>query len=186
MGSSVPEVPPAQRPQLKLLLASPRGFCAGVERAIRIVELSIAKYGTPVYVRHDIVPHRFVGERLKQLGAIFIDELDEAPDGAVVIFSAHGVPKSVPAEAKRRRLFYLNATCPLVSKVHVEAERHFEAGRHIILIGHEGHPEVEGTLGQLPSGAISLVQSAVEARTFVPPAGAPLAFITQTTLSVDD
>jgi 4-hydroxy-3-methylbut-2-enyl diphosphate reductase len=186
MGSSVPEVPPAQRPQLKLLLASPRGFCAGVERAIRIVELSLAKYGAPVYVRHEIVHNRFVVERLKRMGAVFIDDLDEAPDGAVVIFSAHGVPKSVPAEAKRRQLFYLNATCPLVSKVHVEAERHFEVGRHIVLIGHEGHPEVEGTLGQLPGGAISLVQSAAEAETFVPPAGVPLAFITQTTLSVDD
>ena len=186
MGSSVPEVPPAQRPQLKLLLASPRGFCAGVERAIRIVELSLAKYGAPVYVRHEIVHNRFVVERLKRMGAVFIDELDEAPDGAIVIFSAHGVPKSVPAEAKRRQLFYLNATCPLVSKVHVEAERHFEAGRHIVLIGHAGHPEVEGTLGQLPGGAISLVQSAAEAEAFVPPAGASLAFITQTTLSVDD
>jgi len=186
MGSSVPEVPPAQRPQLKLLLASPRGFCAGVERAIRIVELSLAKYGAPVYVRHEIVHNRFVVERLKRMGAVFIDDLDEAPDGAVVIFSAHGVPKSVPAEANRRQLFYLNATCPLVSKVHVEAERHFEVGRHIVLIGHEGHPEVEGTLGQLPGGAISLVQSAAEAETFVPPAGVPLAFITQTTLSVDD
>jgi 4-hydroxy-3-methylbut-2-enyl diphosphate reductase len=179
-------MPAAQRPQLKLLLASPRGFCAGVERAIRIVELSLAKYSAPVYVRHEIVHNRFVVDRLEGLGAVFIEELDEAPDGAVVIFSAHGVPKSVPAEAKRRQLFYLNATCPLVSKVHVEAERHFEAGRHIVLIGHEGHPEVEGTLGQLPDGAISLVQSALEAEAFIPPMSAPLAFVTQTTLSVDD
>ena len=186
MGSSVADMPTAQRPQLKLLLASPRGFCAGVERAIRIVELSLAKYGAPVYVRHEIVHNRFVVDRLERLGAVFIDELDEAPDGAVVIFSAHGVPKSVPAEAKRRQLFYLNATCPLVSKVHVEAERHFEAGRHIVLIGHEGHPEVDGTLGQLPDGAISLVQSALEAEAFTPSPSAPLAFITQTTLSVDD
>jgi len=176
----------AQKPQLRLLLASPRGFCAGVERAIRIVELSIEKYGAPVYVRHEIVHNRTVVERLKSLGAVFIDELDEAPDGACVIFSAHGVPKSVPAEARRRQLFYLNATCPLVSKVHVEAERHHAAGRHILLIGHAGHPEVEGTLGQLPDGAITLVESAEEAEAFEPGSDAPLAFITQTTLSVDD
>jgi len=176
----------AQKPQLRLLLASPRGFCAGVERAIRIVELSIEKYGAPVYVRHEIVHNRTVVERLKSLGAVFIDELDEAPDGACVIFSAHGVPKSVPAEARRRQLFYLNATCPLVSKVHVEAERHHAAGRHILLIGHAGHPEVEGTLGQLPEGAITLVESAEEAEAFEPGSDAPLAFITQTTLSVDD
>ncbi|HEX4295418.1 MAG TPA: 4-hydroxy-3-methylbut-2-enyl diphosphate reductase [Rhizomicrobium sp.] len=171
---------------LTLLLASPRGFCAGVERAIRIVELSIAKYGAPVYVRHEIVHNRFVVERLERLGAVFIDELDMAPDGACVIFSAHGVPKSVPAEAKRRKLFYLNATCPLVSKVHVEAERHFGAGRHVVLIGHEGHPEVEGTLGQLPDGAITLIQTIADAQTFRPADPANLAFITQTTLSVDD
>jgi 4-hydroxy-3-methylbut-2-enyl diphosphate reductase len=172
--------------QLTLLLASPRGFCAGVERAIRIVELSLAKYGAPVYVRHEIVHNRVVVERLEKLGAVFIDELDKAPDGACVIFSAHGVPKSVPAEARRRKLFYLNATCPLVSKVHVEAERHFAAGRHVVLIGHAGHPEVEGTLGQLPEGAISLVQSVDDARTFVPADPENLAFITQTTLSVGD
>ncbi len=186
MESSAPDKPTAQKPQLKLLLASPRGFCAGVERAIRIVELSLTKYGAPVYVRHEIVHNRTVVERLKGLGAIFIDELDEAPDGACVIFSAHGVPKSVPAEARRRQLFYLNATCPLVSKVHVEAERHYAAGRHILLIGHAGHPEVEGTLGQLPDGAITLVESAEEAQTFQPTGDVPLAFITQTTLSVDD
>ena len=186
MGSTVQDRPPVQRPQLKLLLASPRGFCAGVERAIRIVELSLRKYGAPVYVRHEIVHNRFVVEQLERLGAVFIDELDEAPDGARVIFSAHGVPKSVPAEAKRRKLFYLNATCPLVSKVHVEAERHFDAGRHIILIGHAGHPEVEGTLGQLPQGAITLVQSVREAEKVQPGDPRHLAFITQTTLSVDD
>jgi 4-hydroxy-3-methylbut-2-enyl diphosphate reductase len=185
MGSSVQEKPAVSKPQLRLLLANPRGFCAGVERAIRIVELSLQKYGAPVYVRHEIVHNRFVVERLKRLGAVFIDELDEAPDGACVIFSAHGVPKSVPAEAKRRQLFYLNATCPLVSKVHAEAERHFAAGRHIVLVGHAGHPEVEGTIGQLPDGAVSLVQSAEEARHFRPPSYS-LAFITQTTLSVDD
>ena len=171
---------------LTLLLASPRGFCAGVERAIRIVELSIAKYGAPVYVRHEIVHNRFVVERLERLGAVFIDELDMAPDGACVIFSAHGVPKSVPAEARRRKLFYLNATCPLVSKVHAEAERLFGAGRHVVLIGHEGHPEVEGTLGQLPDGAITLIQTIADAQTFQPADPANLAFITQTTLSVDD
>jgi 4-hydroxy-3-methylbut-2-enyl diphosphate reductase len=186
MESSAPDKPTAQKPQLRLLLASPRGFCAGVERAIRIVELSLAKYGAPVYVRHEIVHNRTVVERLKGLGAVFIDELDEAPDGACVIFSAHGVPKSVPAEARRRQLFYLNATCPLVSKVHVEAERHYAAGRHILLIGHAGHPEVEGTLGQLPDGAITLIESAEEAEAFDPAHDGPLAFITQTTLSVDD
>jgi 4-hydroxy-3-methylbut-2-enyl diphosphate reductase len=186
MESSAPDKPTAQKPQLRLLLASPRGFCAGVERAIRIVELSLAKYGAPVYVRHEIVHNRTVVQRLKGLGAIFIDELDEAPDGACVIFSAHGVPKSVPAEARRRQLFYLNATCPLVSKVHVEAERHHAVGRHILLIGHAGHPEVEGTLGQLPTGAITLIESAEEAEAFEHTSDAPLAFITQTTLSVDD
>src|ERR1700682_2714585 len=133
---------PAGKPSLTLLLAAPRGFCAGVDRAIRIVELAIEKYGAPVYVRHEIVHNRFVVERLEKIGAIFIEELDEAPDGARVIFSAHGVPKSVPAEAKRRELLYLDATCPLVSKVHVEAERHYATGRLIILVGHAGHPEV--------------------------------------------
>jgi 4-hydroxy-3-methylbut-2-enyl diphosphate reductase len=186
MGSSEPANLPGERPKLRLLLASPRGFCAGVERAIRIVELSLAKYGAPIYVRHEIVHNRFVVERLRRQGAVFIDELDEAPDGAVVIFSAHGVPKSVPAEARRRQLFYLNATCPLVSKVHVEAERHFRAGRHVVLIGHSGHPEVEGTLGQLPLGAISLIETVADADAFAPPPGLALAFVTQTTLSVDD
>src|SRR4051812_10569490 len=146
--------PAEQKRPMKLLLAAPRGFCAGVDRAIRIVELALEKYGKPVYVRHEIVHNRFVVERLEKMGAIFIEELDEAPEGARVIFSAHGVPKSVPAEAKRRDLFYLDATCPLVSKVHVEAERHHAAGRAIILIGHQGHPEVIGTMGQLPPGAI--------------------------------
>jgi 4-hydroxy-3-methylbut-2-enyl diphosphate reductase len=173
-------------PELTLLLAAPRGFCAGVERAIRIVELSLAKYGPPVYVRHEIVHNRFVVERLERQGAIFIDDLAEAPDDAKVIFSAHGVAKSVPAEARRRKMFYLNATCPLVSKVHVEAERHFEAGRHVVLIGHAGHPEVEGTLGQLPEGAITLIETVEEAHAFEPKDPARLAFITQTTLSVDD
>ncbi len=174
------------RPKLTLLLASPRGFCAGVERAIRIVELSLAKYGAPIFVRHEIVHNRFVVERLERLGAVFIDDLSQVPDDAKVIFSAHGVPKSVPAEARRRRLFHLNATCPLVSKVHVEAQRHFEAGRHVVLIGHAGHPEVEGTLGQLPEGAITLVETVEEARSLQPRDPRQLAFITQTTLSVDD
>jgi 4-hydroxy-3-methylbut-2-enyl diphosphate reductase len=184
MESIAQEKPGRQR--LTLLLAAPRGFCAGVERAIRIVELSLAKYGAPVYVRHEIVHNRFVVERLERMGAVFIDDLSEAPDDAKVIFSAHGVPKSVPAEARRRKLFYLNATCPLVSKVHIEAERHHEAGRQIVLIGHAGHPEVEGTQGQLPDGVIALIGTVEEARAFEPADPARLAFITQTTLSVDD
>jgi len=175
-----------EKPQLTLLLAAPRGFCAGVDRAIRIVELALAKFGPPVYVRHEIVHNRFVVERLVGMGAVFIDELDEAPQGARVIFSAHGVPKSVPAEAERRKLFYLDATCPLVSKVHVEAERHFRAGLEIVLIGHKGHPEVEGTMGQLPAGAIALVETVADAEAFRPRNAERLAYITQTTLSVDD
>ena len=181
-----PPRPSGAKPKLTLLLAAPRGFCAGVDRAIRIVELAIEKYGTPIYVRHEIVHNRFVVERLEKMGAIFIEELDEAPDGARVIFSAHGVPKAVPAEARRRKLFYLDATCPLVSKVHVEAERHFAAGRTIVLVGHDGHPEVIGTMGQLPPGAVILVETVADAGRFAPPEGANLAYITQTTLSVDD
>ena len=186
MGSTEQIGPGAQRPQLKLLLAAPRGFCAGVERAIRIVELALAKYGAPVYVRHEIVHNRHVVERLEGMGAVFIDELDQAPDNARVIFSAHGVPKAVPAEAKRRQLFYLNATCPLVSKVHAEAERHHEAGRHVLLIGHAGHPEVEGTMGQLPPGAITLIETLSDVEALCPADPSRLAFTTQTTLSVDD
>ena len=181
-----PSNEPQAKPKLTLLLAAPRGFCAGVDRAIQIVELALLKYGKPIYVRHEIVHNRFVVERLEKIGAIFIEELDEAPDGARVIFSAHGVPKSVPAEAKRRELFYLDATCPLVSKVHVEAERHYLAGRLIILVGHAGHPEVIGTMGQLPPGAVILVETAEDAEVMAPAAGAALAYITQTTLSVDD
>jgi 4-hydroxy-3-methylbut-2-en-1-yl diphosphate reductase len=177
---------PAGKPNLTLLLAAPRGFCAGVDRAIHIVELALRKYGKPIYVRHEIVHNRFVVERLEKIGAIFIEELDEAPDGARVIFSAHGVPKSVPAEAKRRELLYLDATCPLVSKVHVEAERHYATGRLIILVGHAGHPEVIGTMGQLPPGAVILVETVEDAEKLVPSPGAALAYITQTTLSVDD
>src|SRR6266446_8625418 len=177
---------PVPKPTLTLLLAAPRGFCAGVDRAIRIVELAIERYGTPIYVRHEIVHNRSVVERLEKLGAVFIEELDEAPEGARVIFSAHGVPKSVPREAKRRQLFYLDATCPLVSKVHVESERHHSAGRTIILVGHAGHPEVIGTMGQLPDGAVMLVESVADAERLKPPENEALDYITQTTLSVDD
>ena len=174
------------RPHLKIYLASPRGFCAGVDRAIQIVERAIEKYGAPVYVRHEIVHNRHVVDRLKAVGAIFVEELSECPDDRPVIFSAHGVPKSVPAEAETRQMIYLDATCPLVSKVHVEAERHYEEGREIVLIGHAGHPEVVGTMGQLPEGAVALIQTADEAATFVPRDPANLAFVTQTTLSLED
>jgi 4-hydroxy-3-methylbut-2-enyl diphosphate reductase len=175
-----------EKPLVTLLLASPRGFCAGVDRAIRIVELALEKFGAPVYVRHEIVHNRFVVERLERMGAIFIDELEQAPEGARVIFSAHGVAKAVPQEASRRGLYQLDATCPLVSKVHVEAERHYRAARQIVLIGHARHPEVEGTMGQLPAGAIVLVETVADARAFEPADAANLAYITQTTLSVDD
>src|SRR5687767_11142180 len=148
----------SKRP-LTILLASPRGFCAGVDRAIQIVEVALEKYGAPVYVRHEIVHNRYVVESLEAKGAVFVDELNEIPDGVPVVFSAHGVPKSVPAEAERRAMFYLDATCPLVSKVHREAERHHEDGRQVVLIGHAGHPEVIGTMGQLPDGAVVLVET---------------------------
>jgi 4-hydroxy-3-methylbut-2-enyl diphosphate reductase len=174
------------RPKLTVLLASPRGFCAGVDRAIQIVERAIGKYGAPVYVRHEIVHNRHVVERLRALGAVFVEELDEAPDDRPVIFSAHGVPKSVPAAAKSRQMLFLDATCPLVSKVHVEAERHYEAGREIVLIGHAGHPEVVGTLGQLPEGAVTLIETVADVAQFAPRDPANVAFVTQTTLSVDD
>lgn len=173
-------------PALSVLVANPRGFCAGVDRAIRIVELAIERFGAPVYVRHEIVHNRFVVETLQAKGAVFVDELDEVPEGVPVIFSAHGVPKSVPAEAERRQLFYVDATCPLVSKVHREAERHAEHGRHILMIGHAGHPEVIGTMGQLPPGTISLIETAQDARTIEVTDPSNLAYITQTTLSVDD
>jgi 4-hydroxy-3-methylbut-2-enyl diphosphate reductase len=175
----------APRPPLRVILAGPRGFCAGVDRAIRVVEEALRRYGAPVYVRHEIVHNRTVVEDLERQGAIFVEELDEVPADAHVVFSAHGVPKSVPEEAQRRRLAYLDATCPLVSKVHREAERHFSERRHILMIGHAGHPEVVGTMGQLPQGAVTLVQNAAEAETVQTPPGR-LAFITQTTLSVDD
>lgn len=175
------------RPPLTLLLAAPRGFCAGVDRAVRIVEEAIARHGAPVYVRHEIVHNRHVVDGLRARGAIFVEELDEIPDdGRPVIFSAHGVAKSVVSEALGRRLLTLDATCPLVTKVHREAERHHAQGRHILLIGHEGHPEVVGTMGQLPDGAVTLVQDVAEAERLVPPAGVPLAWTSQTTLSVDD
>ncbi len=174
------------KPPLELVIAAPRGFCAGVDRAIRIVELAIEKHGRPVYVRHEIVHNRFVVDALKAQGAVFVEELDEVPDGAPVVFSAHGVPKSVPAEAQSRGLEYLDATCPLVSKVHRQAERLVAAGRHIVFIGHAGHPEVIGTFGQVPQGSMSLVESVADAEAFMPADPDNLAFLTQTTLSVDD
>ena len=177
---------PAGKPPLSVRLATPRGFCAGVDRAIQIVERAIEKYGAPVYVRHEIVHNRHVVERLRAMGAVFVKELDDCPDDRPVVFSAHGVPRSVPATARAREMLYIDATCPLVSKVHVEAERHHAAGRHVILIGHAGHPEVVGTMGQLPAGAISLVETVEDAEAFQRPGDAPLAYATQTTLSVDD
>ena len=178
------------RPTMRVVLAGPRGFCAGVDRAIRVVEEAIRRYGAPVYVRHEIVHNRTVVEALEAQGAVFVAELDEVPADAHVVFSAHGVPKSVPAEAERRNLSYFDATCPLVSKVHREAERHFADGgadtRHILMIGHAGHPEVVGTMGQLPPGSVTLVQSAEDAAAVQPLTPDRLAFITQTTLSVDD
>jgi 4-hydroxy-3-methylbut-2-enyl diphosphate reductase len=178
--------PVSDKPPLRLLLAAPRGFCAGVDRAIDIVELALQRYGAPVYVRHEIVHNRYVVDSLKAKGAVFVEELDEVPDGVPVVFSAHGVPKSVPAEATSRGLDWLDATCPLVSKVHRQAERQIEAGRHILFIGHHGHPEVIGTMGQVPAGAITLVETVADVGTLELPEGAPLAFLTQTTLSVDD
>jgi 4-hydroxy-3-methylbut-2-enyl diphosphate reductase len=175
------------KPPLTVLLAEPRGFCAGVDRAIQIVELALRKYGPPVYVRHEIVHNKFVVDELRRKGAVFVEELDEIPEtDAPVIFSAHGVPKSVPNAARQRRMFYLDATCPLVSKVHVEAERHHAQGLQMLLIGHAGHPEVIGTMGQLPDGAVSLIETVEDARRFEPRDPGRLAFITQTTLSVDD
>jgi 4-hydroxy-3-methylbut-2-en-1-yl diphosphate reductase len=176
-----------EKPHLDVLLCSPRGFCAGVDRAIQIVELALEKYGAPVYVRHEIVHNRYVVDGLKAKGAVFVETLDEIPDTAQpVIFSAHGVAKAVPEEARLRHLFHLDATCPLVTKVHREAEIHSKRGREIVLIGHAGHPEVAGTMGQLPAGAITLIETEDDARAFQPKTGNDLAFITQTTLSVDD
>lgn len=173
-------------PELTVLLASPRGFCAGVDRAIQIVERALERYGAPVYVRHEIVHNKHVVNRLKAMGAVFVDELDECPDDRPVVFSAHGVPKRVPEEARNRNMLYVDATCPLVSKVHVEAERHFKNDREIVLIGHAGHPEVIGTMGQLPEGAVTLIETVEDAKTYTPHDPTRVAFATQTTLSVDD
>lgn len=177
------------KPSLTIHLCAPRGFCAGVDRAIQIVELALEKYGRPVYVRHEIVHNKFVVDGLKAKGAVFVEELEEIPAEHAdrpVIFSAHGVPKSVPADAETRKMFYLDATCPLVSKVHKEAEIHFRRDREVLLIGHAGHPEVIGTMGQLPEGTVTLIETEADARAFTPNSRRPLAYITQTTLSVDD
>ncbi|MGN6277845.1 MAG: 4-hydroxy-3-methylbut-2-enyl diphosphate reductase [Sphingomonas sp.] len=176
----------AEKPVIELLIAAPRGFCAGVDRAIRIVELAIEKHGAPVYVRHEIVHNKFVVDTLRKQGAVFVEELDQVPAGAHVVFSAHGVPKSVPADAETRGLDFFDATCPLVSKVHRQAERLVEAGRHIVFIGHRGHPEVIGTFGQVPDGTMSLIETVADAESFAPADPGNLAFLTQTTLSVDD
>ena len=173
-------------PPLRVLIAAPRGFCAGVDRAIQIVELALQRFGAPVYVRHEIVHNRFVVDRLRSLGAVFVDELDEVPDDRPVVFSAHGVPKSVPAAAQVRQLTYVDATCPLVSKVHRQAQRLIEEGRHILFIGHAGHPEVIGTFGQVPEGAITLIETVEDVERLQVPESGNLAFLTQTTLSVDD
>ncbi len=180
-------MPDLAKPPLDILLSAPRGFCAGVDRAIQIVELALKKFGAPVYVRHEIVHNRYVVDSLREKGAVFVEELDEIPDdGQPVVFSAHGVPKSVPEAARTRQMFFLDATCPLVSKVHKEAQIHFKRAREIVLIGHAGHPEVIGTMGQLPPGAVTLIETVDDAATFQPRDPASLAYITQTTLSVDD
>lgn len=180
------EQPESKKPRISLLVAAPRGFCAGVDRAIKIVELAIKKYGAPVYVRHEIVHNRYVVDELKNQGAIFVEELDEVPDGVPVVFSAHGVPKAVPHKAEERGLEYLDATCPLVSKVHRQAERQVEAGRHIIFVGHNNHPEVIGTFGQVDEGMMTLVETLDDVAALAPADPDMLAFLTQTTLSVDD
>ena len=185
MACTVPE-PQSPPPPLRVLIAAPRGFCAGVDRAIQIVELALQRFGAPVYVRHEIVHNRFVVDRLRDLGAVFVDELDEVPDDRPVVFSAHGVPKSVPAEARDRGLTYVDATCPLVSKVHRQAERLIADGRHILFIGHSGHPEVVGTFGQVPPGSMTLVETVADVARLRPADPDNLAFLTQTTLSVDD
>ena len=176
----------ADRPPLELLIAAPRGFCAGVDRAIKIVELALERFGPPVYVRHEIVHNRFVVDRLRGLGAVFVEEIDQVPDGRPVVFSAHGVPKVIPAAAAARGLDYVDATCPLVSKVHSRAQRLVESGAHILFIGHAGHPEVIGTFGQVPEGAMTLVETVADAEALAVSDPANLAFLTQTTLSVDD
>ena len=171
---------------MRVLIAAPRGFCAGVDRAIQIVELALERYGAPVFVRHEIVHNRFVVQRLRDMGAIFVEDLDEVPDDRPVVFSAHGVPKSVPAAAQDRGLTYVDATCPLVSKVHRQAQRLIDEGRHILFIGHAGHPEVVGTFGQVPAGSMTLIETVGDAETVSVPTSDNLAFLTQTTLSVDD
>ena len=190
MNAPFPSTPAAPgsdpRLPLKLLIAAPRGFCAGVDRAIEIVERALQKYGAPVYVRHEIVHNRYVVDSLKAKGAIFVEELDEVPDDAPVVFSAHGVPKTVPAEAERRKMLYVDATCPLVSKVHRQAERQIEKGQHILFIGHAGHPEVIGTMGQVPEGQITLVETLEDVAKLKFGQDDSLSFLTQTTLSVDD
>ena len=185
MACTVPE-PQTSLPSLRVLIAAPRGFCAGVDRAIQIVEFALQRFGPPVYVRHEIVHNRFVVDRLRELGAVFVDELDEVPDDRPVVFSAHGVPKSVPAAAQTRGLTYVDATCPLVSKVHRQAERLIAEGRHILFIGHAGHPEVIGTFGQVPAGSITLVETVEDVAGLDLADTNNLAFLTQTTLSVDD
>ena len=174
------------KPELTLFLAAPRGFCAGVDRAIKIVELAIEKWGAPVFVRHEIVHNKFVVDDLCKKGAVFVEELDECPNHRPVIFSAHGVPKSVPLDAEKREMTYVDATCPLVSKVHIEAERHHKNGLQLIMIGHEGHPETLGTMGQLPEGEVILVETVEDVKLIQPSDNEKLAYITQTTLSVDD
>ena len=175
-----------QKPPLTLYLAAPRGFCAGVDRAIKIVEMALEKWGAPVFVRHEIVHNKFVVDALREKGAVFVEELDECPNDRPVIFSAHGVPKSVPATAQRRQMIYVDATCPLVSKVHIEAARHHEAGLQIVMIGHAGHPETIGTMGQLPEGEVVLVETVADVATLSVRDPLKLAFVTQTTLSIDD
>jgi 4-hydroxy-3-methylbut-2-enyl diphosphate reductase len=191
MNAPFPDVAPdatqaRSKPALTVLIAAPRGFCAGVDRAIEIVERALERYGAPVYVRHEIVHNRFVVDGLRAKGAVFVEELDEVPLGVPVVFSAHGVPKSVPAEAEARQMIYVDATCPLVSKVHRQAERQIEAGRHIVFIGHKGHPEVIGTFGQVADGEMTLVETVLDVANLDLPADLPLSYLTQTTLSVDD
>jgi 4-hydroxy-3-methylbut-2-enyl diphosphate reductase len=187
MNAPLQDFSPAHsKAALLVLIAAPRGFCAGVDRAIEIVERALIRFGAPVYVRHEIVHNRFVVDGLRAKGAVFVEELDEVPEGRPVVFSAHGVPKAVPAEAHRRQMVYLDATCPLVSKVHRQAERQIEAGRHIVFIGHRGHPEAVGTLGQVADGAMTIIETASEVDSLAFPTDTPLAFLTQTTLSVDD
>ena len=178
--------PKSSKPPLDLIIAAPRGFCAGVDRAIRIVELTIERYGAPVYVRHEIVHNRHVVDALRARGAVFVEELDAVPDGVPVVFSAHGVPKAVPHKASERGLDFIDATCPLVSKVHRQAEKLVEAGKHILFIGHDGHPEVVGTFGQVPAGSMTLIETNSDAESLIPADSTNLAFLTQTTLSVDD